>query len=294
MQNDKRFFAYSLVLMALTIVMLSLLQLDSIAKKDHDFRLSHAIADIQKHHASLRAQVQLAVATRQPANQQSYLAAQSSYHASLDEARALMRIGRGSLTLQMLERAHTVFHALDYRIWHHLKQQQWQPALALVQSRSYRLAQLEHRQLIEVLFMRAQKCENQHCADFLALVSGFQILLLLSGLALAHSWRRIQASRLEAHQVTMRTVMDVVNNNLNQLRLQQIRWQKAAKLPSEDLHSINRLIQETSTALKQIGDLQAYRTSGQGPAELLEWQLAQPASTQQLEPLVTQTLPGRC
>jgi len=66
----------------------------------------------------------------------------------------------------------------------------------------------------------------------------------------------MRTEQLRVVQVTMRTVHDIVNNCLNQLQL--LRFDAEGHVPEETLSLFDAAIQETTSELKQLGDLEAY------------------------------------
>jgi hypothetical protein len=66
----------------------------------------------------------------------------------------------------------------------------------------------------------------------------------------------LKAEQLRVVHVTMRTVQDIVNNCLNQLQL--LRLDADGYVPAESLTLFDDAIQEISTKLKALGDLQAF------------------------------------
>jgi hypothetical protein len=65
-----------------------------------------------------------------------------------------------------------------------------------------------------------------------------------------------QAEQLRVVHVTMRTVQDVVNNCLNQIQL--LRLDAEGHVPEESLRLFDEAIQDTTTKLKELGNLEAF------------------------------------
>jgi hypothetical protein len=65
-----------------------------------------------------------------------------------------------------------------------------------------------------------------------------------------------QAEQLRVVHVTMRTVQDIVNNCLNQIQL--LRLDAEGHVPEESLRLFDEAIQDTSTKLKELGNLEAF------------------------------------
>jgi PAS domain S-box-containing protein len=74
--------------------------------------------------------------------------------------------------------------------------------------------------------------------------------------ALRHS-QEVQFQRLKTFRATMTTVHDIVNNFLANMQL--IRMEAEGRLSDDTLTLFDRLIQETATELKVLGDLQTIR-----------------------------------
>ena len=66
----------------------------------------------------------------------------------------------------------------------------------------------------------------------------------------------LQAEQIRVVHVTMRTVLDIVNNCLNQLQL--LRHDAEGVVPAESLSLFDKAIQDASTQLKALADLEAY------------------------------------
>lgn len=62
--------------------------------------------------------------------------------------------------------------------------------------------------------------------------------------------------RLGVLHATMRTVLDIVGNFLNQLMLFRIQAEGCKDFPPESIKKIDSMINETATRLKAIGDLE--------------------------------------
>jgi K+-sensing histidine kinase KdpD len=65
-----------------------------------------------------------------------------------------------------------------------------------------------------------------------------------------------QAEQLRVVHVTMRTVQDIVNNCLNQIQL--LRLDAEGHVPEESLSLFDEAIQETTTKLSELGNLEAF------------------------------------
>ena len=63
----------------------------------------------------------------------------------------------------------------------------------------------------------------------------------------------VQEQRLRVLKATMNTVLDIVNNALTNLQL--FRLDAEGTLPEESLASLDKLIAETSSELKRLGDM---------------------------------------
>jgi hypothetical protein len=65
-----------------------------------------------------------------------------------------------------------------------------------------------------------------------------------------------RVEQLRVVHVTMRTVQDIVNNCLNQIQL--LRLDAEALVPEESLRLFDEAIQDTTTKLKELGNLEAF------------------------------------
>jgi hypothetical protein len=67
---------------------------------------------------------------------------------------------------------------------------------------------------------------------------------------------QLQAEQLRVLRVTMRTVQDIVNNNLNQLQL--LRVQAEDRVPDETLTLFDETIQNTASRLTALANLDVF------------------------------------
>jgi hypothetical protein len=65
-----------------------------------------------------------------------------------------------------------------------------------------------------------------------------------------------RAEQLRVVHVTMRTVQDIVNNCLNQIQL--LRLDAAGHVPEESLRLFDEAIQDTTTKLRELGNLEVF------------------------------------
>jgi hypothetical protein len=88
------------------------------------------------------------------------------------------------------------------------------------------------------------------------------ILLLIAAFCLdrtkvrAQDAARLQAERLRVVHVTMRTVLDIANNCLNELQL--FRFEARDALSQESLASFDQTVRATAAKLKALGDLESF------------------------------------
>ena len=67
---------------------------------------------------------------------------------------------------------------------------------------------------------------------------------------------QLQAEQLRVVRVTMRTVQDIVNNNLNQLQL--LRLEAEGCVPDTALERFDATIQDTAAQLRALGDMEIF------------------------------------
>lgn len=67
---------------------------------------------------------------------------------------------------------------------------------------------------------------------------------------------QLQAEQLRVLHVTMRTVQDIVNNNLNQLQL--LRLEAEGRVPAETLKHFDETIQDTARQLTALGNMTVF------------------------------------
>ena len=67
---------------------------------------------------------------------------------------------------------------------------------------------------------------------------------------------QLRAEQLRVLRVTMRTVQDIVNNNLNQLQL--LRLQAEGHVPDETLTLFDETIQDTAKKLTALGNMEVF------------------------------------
>lgn len=68
---------------------------------------------------------------------------------------------------------------------------------------------------------------------------------------------KVQEERIKVLRATMRTVHDIVNNFLNNLQLFQLEAEEKNALEPESLELLESIIQDTTTKLKKLGDLES-------------------------------------
>jgi hypothetical protein len=76
---------------------------------------------------------------------------------------------------------------------------------------------------------------------------------------------QLHAEQLRVLHATMRTVQDIVNNNLNQLQL--LRMEAEGRVPDETLTQFDATIQDTAAQLTALGNMKVFaeRTMESGP-----------------------------
>lgn len=67
---------------------------------------------------------------------------------------------------------------------------------------------------------------------------------------------QLQAEQLRVLRVTMRTVQDIVNNNLNQLQL--LRLEAEGLVPEETLRLFDKALKDTAAQLTALGNLTVF------------------------------------
>ena len=66
----------------------------------------------------------------------------------------------------------------------------------------------------------------------------------------------LRAEQLRVLQVTMRTVQDIVNNNLNQLQL--LRMEAEGHVSEDTLRLFDEALRDTATELTELGNMRAF------------------------------------
>jgi hypothetical protein len=76
---------------------------------------------------------------------------------------------------------------------------------------------------------------------------------------------QIQAEQLRVVRATMRTVQDIVNNNLNQLQL--LRLEADGHVPADTLEQFDKTIRDTAAQLTALGNIEVFaeRPMASGP-----------------------------
>ena len=112
--------------------------------------------------------------------------------------------------------------------------------------------------LIERVVVILQSFEQYEVDELLILV-----VIPLSGLAydlitnnrLKKHQIEVQQQRLRVLKATMRTVHHIVNNFLNNLQIIRMESERSQALPPKSLEKMDAMIQQTTTKLKILGDL---------------------------------------
>lgn len=239
------------------------------------------VGQTHEYHNLLEMSAQMSVKVREPQAEKGYVSQFRLYNQTITELRNHISQPSFQQALGQTRVSQQQLTAMHLRAMELCQQGQCLAGKRLLDSRDYRqrrlVAEASLDKLIQV-FEEAQMTQNDQTQTAFVFL---EWLLVLVSLMLLGFWHRnhtarmkllIVETRIETLRVTMRTVMDVVNNNLNRLRLLQVRWKKQNSLNMQELQDLGALIRETSACLTQIGDLETYRTHGEGPAELLQWQ----------------------
>lgn len=280
MISDKKWFAISLGLMMLSLSLLVGFQLWNGRSEEAEIRLSALTGRIHEYDTMMTVAVQQMLDGHRPEAEQTYLSNLALYTQSMLEILASGPPEQLRHLLYSTYGSQKTAASIEQQAMKLCRHGQCDTGLKLLDAKLYQQRKLEASEGLErvlLQFQSDQLSQNDQTQNFLF---GFELLMVLCNMAMLAVWRRgqtvrtqllVNQTRLQTLQVTMRTVMDVVNNNLNRLRLLQVRWKKKQSLEPEELQHLSDLIQETSAKLKLIGDMDAYKTYGEGPAELLQW-----------------------
>jgi hypothetical protein len=106
-------------------------------------------------------------------------------------------------------------------------------------------------------------------------IRGVRLLLVIPAFFVDRSVARhrtpeakLQAEQLRVLRVTMRTVQDIVNNNLNQLQL--LRLQAEGHVPKATLTLFDDALQDTAARLSALANMEAFAEKPMGGASGLD------------------------
>jgi hypothetical protein len=95
----------------------------------------------------------------------------------------------------------------------------------------------------------------------------------------------VQEERLKVFSATMRTVHDIVNNFLNNLQLFRLEAEEKNALEPESLELMESIIQDTTSRLKKLGDLDSISVTQMAHGARINYEENSPQeSAQQVNP----------
>jgi hypothetical protein len=106
----------------------------------------------------------------------------------------------------------------------------------------FNIVRIEHSEMGEIVIA------------FLLIIPAFFIDHVVSRLRMHEA--QIRAEQLRVLQVTIRTVQDIVNNNLNQLQL--LRLEAEGHVPAETLTLFDATILDTAAQLTALGNMKVF------------------------------------
>lgn len=265
-------FTSGLVLMVISLGLLVFVHLFKDSDLEQEITLATTMGRIHQLDEQLASSAKMAILTRQDSDRAAYLRTEENVEELLDYARKTMPIGKAQALARQTHQAHQALVAMNRQALALCQQNACEQALELVTSKPYQHVRLTYVHGVDQAFFEFHnelQAQSRRAHDLLLILQG---LMMISSILLMMVKRHLRLSQMHALQVTMRTVMDIVNNNLNRMQLLQLRWKKQTAISSQDIQEFREIVRETATQLKIIGDMTNFQTQGQGPTELLQWQ----------------------
>lgn len=272
MRSNHVTFTSGLVLMVISLGLLVFVHLFKDSDLEQEITLATTMGRIHQLDEQLASSAKMAILTRQASDRAAYLRTEENVEELLDYARKTMPTGKAQALAKQTHQAHQALVAMNRQALALCQQHNCEQALELVTSKTYQHVRLTYVHGVDQAFFEFQselQAQSTQAHDLLLILQG---LMMISSILLLMVKRHLRMSQMHALQVTMRTVMDIVNNNLNRMQLLQLRWKKQTTISGRDIQEFREIVRETATHLKIIGDMTNFQTQGQGPTELLQWQ----------------------
>jgi hypothetical protein len=104
----------------------------------------------------------------------------------------------------------------------------------------------------------------------LAVITAVVYVLVQRRVAAARRDEERRLAQSAALRVTITTVLDTVNNALNNLQLFRLRAEETRGLSPEDLALFDEIVDETSRRLRVLGEMKEFRSRRTGSFEVLD------------------------
>jgi hypothetical protein len=157
----------------------------------------------------------------------------------------------------------------------------WEEASSVLHSDAY----LQHKELYTIgmkgAFGVVRENMDQNSLVLRWSLWGVAVALLVSILILMRFWQQVQLdlfelkssqAKLEALQVTMRTVMDTFNNALNNLQLFRLQAEESGHFSEKDLALFDSVIKDSASRLSAMGSMQEFRVRDGGEFPALDYE----------------------
>jgi hypothetical protein len=104
----------------------------------------------------------------------------------------------------------------------------------------------------------------------LAVIAAVVYVLVQRRVAAARRDEERRLAQAAALRVTITTVLDTVNNALNNLQLFRLRAEETRGLSPEELALFDEIVDETSRRLRVLGEMKEFRSRRSGSFEVLD------------------------
>ncbi|MCK6545179.1 hypothetical protein L6R52_04870 [Myxococcota bacterium] len=279
--RDRRFSTEVVVGTLCLVAVLLLVALDvalgrSVAR---ELELSRHVAEIHRLDEVLTMSARLYAATHDPRHRERYTTELPHLEAALRRALEVAGTADVYAEIASTSSANRALVELEKEAFARCDAGDGPAALASLQSDEYLQLKQRYAEGLNTAFelARAQAARETNLrrggllAIAVAFLLGAAMMMVAHARAreAAHEHQR-RAAQLEALRVTLRTVMDAVNNGLHSLQLFRMRAEDRGALTGEELDQFDQTLRATSERLRQMGEMNEYRARREGSGDILD------------------------
>lgn len=246
---------------------------------DRRVELTRLVGEIRRLDEVLTMSARLYTAAPDPALARRYDEAASDLDRALGEALALSASEEAAAAVQATDAANTALVEVERAAFARCDAGDCAAAAARLRDDRYRALKRDYAHGMATAFAHIHRRANQHTALrrvglvlslLLLAVVGAMIVFLRMRVRRAEVEAARREAQLEALRVTVSTVMDTVNNALNNLQLFRMKAEESPAFDDEDLALFDRVVHGTSERLSRIGAMEEFRVDDGGPLPVLD------------------------